>query len=89
MVCPPAPSQPTIATQLLGKTAAGEPYTILIMGSLFYSHCDKILMQVPHVFDENYKRFLCHWGAMNLANFYDQAMPCTKMSCLDWRHCTL
>jgi hypothetical protein len=29
----------TIAAQLLGEPATGEPYTILIMGSLFFSHC--------------------------------------------------
>jgi hypothetical protein len=28
------PSQPTIAAQLLGEPAAGEPYTILIMGGM-------------------------------------------------------
>jgi hypothetical protein len=32
-----SPSQPTIAAQLLGKPASGDPYTILIMGHLSFT----------------------------------------------------
>jgi hypothetical protein len=34
------PWQPTLAARLLENGAKIEPYTIIIMGSLFYSHCD-------------------------------------------------
>jgi hypothetical protein len=33
------PSPPMEAARLFPEPAAGEPYTILIMGSLFYIHC--------------------------------------------------
>jgi hypothetical protein len=42
------PSQPTIAAQLLGEPASGEPYTILVMDVCVYTN-DIIILQFGRV----------------------------------------